>query len=151
MNSPETLYEYLKRRIPEALITEIMCFSGTRVDLVSMIHIDTDITRIKWPNGKLKYEVHHEFEKKHRLDGPAERWWDENGNLQTADWSIEGKKYRTYSKQWYLNGNLKREIWCSRQGEGSLWLDSTRDWDEDGKLKIERWYHKGRVYRELII
>ena len=151
MTDPKTLYEYLKRRIPEALITEIMCYAGSRIDLVSMLNDYADITRIKWPNGQLKYEVHREFEEKHRIDGPAERWWDEDGNLQSAEWSIEGKKYRTYSKLWYSNGNLKREIWCNQQGEGTLlWLELTRDWDINGKLKIERWYHKGRVYKELI-
>ena len=58
----------------------------------------------------------------HRLDGPAYRYWYDNGQLDVEDWNVNGKRHR-------LDGPAYREQ------------------DIDGRVVGEYWYINGVQYK----
>ncbi len=50
-------------------------------------------------NGNIKYEGYYIDGYRHRVDGPAVIWYDEDGKVLSKEYWVEGERYKTNIRQ----------------------------------------------------
>jgi len=71
------------------------------------------------PNGNLNteqwwFDESEDSEKRHRTDGPAYLYWNDDGTLAAEEWFLDGKHHRTDGpavQRWNDDGTLTAEEW----------------------------------------
>ena len=71
-----------------------------------------------YDNGKINYEIHYDTNgEKHKTDGPAVRFYDEDGKIEREAYFINGKKHREDGPaeiDYYLDGKIQTmEYWLN--------------------------------------
>lgn len=77
--------------------------------------LDTVVEREYYDNGQLKYEQYYiEYNKLHRINGPAWSHWHSNGQLAFERYFINDKLHRLDGpayRSWYSDGQLRHEYY----------------------------------------
>ncbi len=101
-------------------------------------------------NNKLIHEIYIKNNIKHRDDGPAESFWNDD-NLTCEEYYLNNKSHRTNGpayREWNSEGNLTCEEYYIN---GMLHREdgpALSTWNDNGQFDVEQWYINGHHHRE---
>ncbi len=115
-------------------------------------YIEKDGIRRCYNNdNKLIHEVYIKNNVKHRKDGPAESFWDDNGNLTCEEYYLNGLSHREdgpAGHEWHSNNILIREEYYLNDKLHRTNGPAYREWNSEGNLTCEEYYINGMLHRE---
>jgi hypothetical protein len=86
----------------------------------------------------------------HREDGPAQIYYDENGNVTLEIWFEDGKRHRLDGPAGTVydeNENIEEKLWFENDNQHRLNGPANIEYDKQGNVTEKRWYEYGKCHR----